>query len=103
MVVRANLISKLLDKGMKSADDFAWIDERQRDHFVTAYSPYFAQEVVGTAMERSLPVDARQNWAIAKKDREADQLVTYRTTSEFLGKTQVVVVKHHPSTMRKQD
>ena len=37
-------LTVVIDKGMNSEGNFAWIDDHARIHFVTTYSTYFAQE-----------------------------------------------------------
>ena len=32
-------LTVVIDKGMNSEDNYAWIDEHSRNHFVTAYPP----------------------------------------------------------------
>jgi transposase len=96
-------LTVVFDKGMNSEGNFAWIDEHQCVHFITSYSPYFAQDLAEIPLDRFEPVDTRKNRALTKKDREADRLVAYRTTGEFWGKQRAVVVTHYPPTARKQD
>jgi len=96
-------LTVVVDKGMNSEDNIAWIDEHQRVHFITSYSPYFAQDLAEIPLDKFEPVDTRKNRALTKKDREADRLVAYRTTGEFWGKQRAVVVTHYPPTARKQD
>lgn len=96
-------LTVVVDKGMNSDDNFAWIDEHQRVHFVTTYSPYFAQELAEIPLERFELIDTRKNRELAKKGREHDRLVAYRTTGEYWGKQRAVIVTHYPPTARKQD
>lgn len=96
-------LTVVIDKGMNSEDNFAWIDENQRVHFVTTYSPYFAQDLAEVPLERFEPVDTRKNRALTKRGREADRLVAFRTTGEFWGKQRAVVVTRYPPTARKQE
>jgi transposase len=95
-------LTVVVDKGMNSEDNFAWIDEHQRVHFVTAYSPYFAQDLAETPIEKFQSVNTRKNLALAKAGREHDQIKAFRTTSEFWGKERSVVVTYYPPTARKQ-
>jgi transposase len=88
---------------MNSEDNFAWIDAHQRVHFITTYSPYFAQELAQIPLDRFEPVDTRKNRALTKKGRGTDRLVAFRTAGEFWGKQRAVVVTHYPPTARKQD
>lgn len=92
----------VIDKGMNSEDNFNWIDGNQQVHFVTAYSPYFAQDLAETPLEKFHPVNTRKNRALAKKGLDHEQIVAYRTTGEFWGKDRSVVVTHYPRTARKQ-
>ena len=49
-------LTVVIDKGMNSDGNYAWIDEHSRIHFVTTYSTYFAQEIAptGTVDNRGL-------------------------------------------------
>ena len=50
----------VIDKGMNSDNNYAWIDEHSRIHFVTTYSTYFAQEIAATPLERFEIVDNKK-------------------------------------------
>lgn len=96
-------ITVVLDKGMNSEGNFAWIDDHPRAHFVTTYSPYFAQELVATPLEHFEPIETERNGQLDGQGKEADRMVAYRTTGEYWGKERAVVVTHYPPTARKQD
>ncbi|MBS3733121.1 MAG: transposase, partial [Desulfobacterales bacterium] len=38
-------LTVVIDKGMNAEDNYAWIDEHSRIHFITTYSTYFAQDL----------------------------------------------------------
>lgn len=93
----------VIDKGMNSEDNFAWIDEHPRVHFVTTYSTYFAQELAMTPLERFGPIETERNGQLAGQGHDEDRMVAYRTSGIFWGKDRTVVVTHYPPTARKQD
>ena len=54
-------LTVVIDKGMNSDGNYAWIDEHSRIHFVTTYSTYFAQEIATTPLDRFEMVDIKKN------------------------------------------
>jgi len=96
-------ISVVIDKGMNSEDNFAWINDHKKVYFITTYSTYFAADLAQISLDRFEPVDTKKNRALGKDDRESDQMVVHRTTGEFWGKERTVVVTHDPPTARKQN
>lgn len=91
-------LTVVIDKGMNSVGNFAWIDKHHRLHFVTSYAPYFAQELAAKALEEFESVDTAKNHA----PRVDERLLAYRTTGEYWGKERTVVVTYNPVTARKQ-
>ena len=50
-------LTVVIDKGMNADDNYAWIDEHSRIHFITTYSTYFAQDLAATPLiASSLPI-----------------------------------------------
>lgn len=96
-------LTVVIDKGMNSEPNMAWLDEHPKVHFVTAYSPYFAEELAATPLERFEPVNTPKNLALSRIGQDQDRLVAFRTTGEFWGKKRAVVVTHNPPTARKQE
>jgi transposase len=95
-------LTVVIDKGMNSEGNYAWIDEHSRIHFVTTYSTYFAEELAQTALDRFEPVDIEKNQQRVKEQRSEDQLLAYRSKGEYWGKQRAVVVTYSPATARKQ-
>ena len=62
----------VIDKGMNSEDNFAWIDEHPRVHFVTTYSPYFAEELAAIPLNKFEPIDAKKNRQLAQENKGHD-------------------------------
>ena len=96
-------LTVVIDKGMNSEGNFAWIDDHARIHFVTTYSTYFSQELATTTLDRFEPVDTAKNIQLIKDENPEDQLLAYRTKGEYWGKQRTVVVTYTPATARKQD
>jgi transposase len=95
-------LTVVIDKGMNSESNYAWIDEHARVHFVTTYSTYFAEELAQTALDRFEPVDIEKNRQRVKDQKSEDQLLAYRSKGEYWGKQRAVVVTYNPATARKQ-
>jgi hypothetical protein len=93
-------LTVVIDKGMNSEDNFAWIDEHARIHFVTTYSTYFAQELATTPIERFEPVDIAKNQRLVEQGMPEERLLAYRTSGEYWGKQRAVVVTYNPVTAR---
>ncbi len=96
-------LTVVIDKGMNSEGNFAWIDDHARIHFVTTYSTYFAQELATTTLDRFEPVDTAKNKQLIEDEKPKDQLLAYRTKGEYWGKQRAVVVTYTPATARKQN
>jgi transposase len=96
-------LTVVVDKGMNSETNMAWLDEHPRVHFVTTYSPYFATELAAVPIDQFEPVDTPKNLRLSEIGQDQERLVAYRTTGEFWGKKRTVVVTHTPATARKQE
>lgn len=96
-------LTVVIDKGMNSASNYAWIDDHSRVHFVTTYSTYFAQDLAATAIDRFEPVDIPKNKQRIEKGIPEEKLLAYRTSGEYWGKQRAVVVTYNPATARKQN
>jgi transposase len=95
-------LTVVIDKGMNSPDNYAWIDEHARIHFVTTYSTYFAEHLAATPLERFEPVDIPKNLRLVEKGMPEERLCAYRNSGEFWGKQRTVVVTYNPATARKK-
>jgi transposase len=96
-------LTVVIDKGMNSESNYAWIDEHARIHFVTTYSTYFAQELATRPLDRFEPVDIPKNKKLLEDGNLDDRILAYRTRGEYWGKQRTVVVTYNPVTARKQD
>ncbi|MGC9976175.1 MAG: IS1634 family transposase [Thermodesulfovibrionales bacterium] len=95
-------LTVVIDKGMNSEGNFAWIDEHSRIHFVTTYSTYFAEELAMTSLEVFEPADTEKNRLLLQKGKGEDRMLVYRAKGEYWGKQRAVVVTYNPTTERKQ-
>ena len=96
-------LTVVIDKGMNSEGNYAWIDEHSRIHFVTTYSTYFAQELATTPLERFEPVDILKNQRLVEEGLPEERLLAYRSSGEYWGKKRAVVVTYNPATARKKN
>ena len=95
-------LTVVIDKGMNSEANYAWIDDHSLVHFITTYSTYFAEKLAATPLERFEPIDIEKNRRLIKGGRSGECLLAYRTRGEYWGKERAVVVTHSPATARKQ-
>lgn len=95
-------LTVVVDKGMNAHNNYAWIDDHARIHFITTYSTYFAQDLARTPLEQFEPVDTATNKVLRDAGRPEEQLLAYRTSGTYWGKERTVVVTHNPATARKQ-
>jgi transposase len=95
-------LTVVIDKGMNSKDNYTWIDEHSRIHFVTNYSPHFSEELSQIPLERFEPLNIKKNEQLLEKDRQSDRMLGYRSRGEYWGKQRAVVVTYNPATARKQ-
>ncbi len=95
-------LTVVIDKGMNADDNYAWIDEQSRVHFITTYSTYFAQELAVTPVDRFEPADTTENRRLIADGRAEECLLAFRTRGEYWGKERTVIVTHTPASARKQ-
>jgi transposase len=95
-------LTLVFDKGMNSEDNMAAIDAAPGVHFITTYSPYFADELIRTKLSQFKTVDTVKNRELVSKGQEEDQLVAWRTQGLYWGKERTVIVTHNPRTAAKQ-
>ena len=96
-------LTVVIDKGMNSEANYAWIDDHARIHFVTTYSTYFAQKLATAALDRFEPVDIAKNKKLLEEGNQEDRILAYRTRGDYWGKQRAVVVTYNPVTARKQN
>jgi len=95
-------LTVVIDKGMNSQSNYAWIDEHSRIHFVTTYSTYFAEDLAETDIEHFEPVDTVKNKQFSAEGMPEERLLAYRTKGTYWGKERAVVVTYNPASARKQ-
>lgn len=95
-------LTVVFDKGMNSEDNVATIDSMDGVHFITTYSPHYAEELVRAKRSAFKPVDTPRNRELERLGKEDDKLVAYRTKGEFWGRERTVVVTFNPLTAAKQ-
>ena len=95
-------LTVVFDKGMNADDNYAWIDEHSRVHFITTYSTYFAMELAATPLDRFEPADTPENRRLLEQDKKDECLLAYRTKGEYWGKERTVIVTYTPASARKQ-
>jgi len=95
-------LTVVVDKGMNSDDNFTWIDDHARVHFVTTYSTHFAEELAAIPLDRFEPVETEKNRLIVAAGHPEERVIVTRTHGEFWGKERSVVVTYTPATARRQ-
>jgi transposase len=96
-------LTVVIDKGMNADENYAWVDEHSRIHFITTYSTYFAQDLAATPLERFEPADIPKNKRLITERKAEECLLAYRTKGEYWGKERTVIVTYNPSSRRKQE
>ena len=95
-------LTVVVDKGMNSQENFLWLDDHPRMHFVTTYSPHYVEEVMSAPLDRFAPLELPRNSQLAAAGRSEDRMLAYRTSGEYWGRQRTVVVTYNPPTARKQ-
>jgi transposase len=95
-------LTLFFDKGMNSSENIASMDAAPAVHFITTYSPSFAEDLIRTKPSLFKAVDTVKNRELIKKGHEDDQLVAWRTTGTYWGRERTVIVTHNPRTAAKQ-
>lgn len=91
-------LTVVFDKGVNSEDNIGYIDENRRVHFITSYSPYFADDLAGKDLKYFSPLSIPKN----QHAEEQEQVLAYRSTDWFWEKNRAVVVTFNPRTYRKK-
>jgi len=95
-------VTVVFDKGMNAEENIEAIDSMPGTHFITTYSPSYAEEFFHIDKSRFTVLDTPRNRELHDKGKDDDRLVAYRASGEFWGKERVVVVTHNPLTAAKQ-
>jgi transposase len=95
-------LTLVIDKGMNSPENFQAIDEKSNVHFITTYSPHFAEELALASRDRFTLVDTARNKRLQEQGRHEDCLLAWRTKGTYWGRERTVVVTYNPLTAAKQ-
>jgi transposase len=95
-------VTIVIDKGMNSCDNFSIIDEAPGVHFITTYSPYFAEDLALTKRELFTPLQTTGNKQLREKGKIDDLVLAWRSKGIFWGAMREVVVTYNPVTASKQ-
>ena len=95
-------LTVVFDKGMNAQENMEQIDARDGFHFITTYSPYFAEEFIRAKLSAFKPVDSARNRELERLGKEDDRIVAWRGSGEFWGRERTVVVTYNPRTAAKQ-
>jgi transposase len=95
-------VTIVFDKGMNSPENISAIDATEGAHFITTYSPYFAEELIHAGRDQFSVVETVHNRELKAQGREDDLLSAWRTTGEYWGRERTVVVTYNPLTATKQ-
>jgi transposase len=95
-------VTIVFDKGMNSPENICAIDATDGAHFITTYSPYFAEDLIHAGRDQFLAVETVHNRELKAQGREDDLLSAWRTTGEYWGRERTVVVTYNPLTATKQ-
>ena len=95
-------LTVVFDKGMNSEEAIQTIDDHTRIHFITTYSTYFVEELVGTDLGQFAPLDIAKNRRLLTDGHGADRMLALRTRMELWGQDRTVVVTYNPRTARKK-
>jgi len=92
----------VFDKGINSEDNITAIDAKDGIHFITTYSPSYAEDLIRVKRSEFKPVETPKNLDLERLGKGEDRIVAFRTTGEFWGKERTVVVTFNPLTSAKQ-
>lgn len=95
-------VTLVFDKGMNSEENFSIIDQHEGVHFITTYSPSYAENLTHIERTKFKLLDTRKNRELAAHGREDEQMIGYRCTGDYWGKERTVVVTYYPPTAEKQ-
>lgn len=92
----------VFDKGMNSEENIVLIDSLPKMHFITTYSPHYAEDLIRVKLSQFTSVDTPKNRELVRLGREEDRLVAWRTFGKYWGQNRTVVVTYNPRTATKQ-
>jgi transposase len=79
-------LTVVFDKGMNSDENIEFIDDSTRIHFITTYSPYFAEDLAATDIALFSPLSIISNVKKDDEGRSSDKVTAFRTKCELWGK-----------------
>jgi hypothetical protein len=92
----------VFDKGINAEENIAAIDAHDRLHFVTSYSPHYAEDLIHVDRNHFQVVDTAKNLQLKAQGRDDDLLLAWSTSRELWGRERRVVVTYNPRTATKQ-
>ena len=95
-------LTVVFDKGMNSEGNIEAIDGMPGVHFITSYSPHYAEEYLKVKLSEFSPVDTPKNRELERRGKEDDRILALRTSGEFWGKARTVILTYNPLTATKQ-
>jgi transposase len=95
-------LTVVFDKGMNAQENIALIDGQHQIHFITTYSPYFAESLATLDPKHFVALQIPKNQKLVSKGRHGDRLLAYRSTLHLWGRRRTVVVTFNPATQRKK-
>lgn len=95
-------LTVVFDKGMNSEENIAAFDSNPRVHFITNYSPYFAEDLASVPLASFSPLALRRNEELEARESADDRMLAYRAKRVLWGQERTVVVTYNPVTARKQ-
>jgi transposase len=95
-------LTAVFDKGMNSEENIETIDSMPEVHFITTYSPHYAEDLIRVKKSEFKAVDTPGNQELERIGRADDRITAFRTVKELWGKERTVVVTFNPVTAAKQ-
>jgi transposase len=95
-------LTLIFDKGMNAEGNIGRIDEDQRLHFITSYSPYFAPELATVPLKHFQPLPCKANERILRDGELKEQILYWQSKATFWGRQRQVLITFNPKTFRKK-
>jgi len=99
---KSHELTLVIDKGMNSEENIKAIDAHSRLHFITTYSPYFAEHLIRVDLSCFKPVDTMKNRILKQGGKDDDLLLAWRTVKPLWGHPRAVIITYNPRTAAKQ-
>lgn len=92
----------VFDKGMNSEENLEALDGTPGLHFITTYSPHYAEEFMRVKLDAFVPVDSPRNRELEREGKEDDRILAWRGKGVLWGKERSIVVTYNPLTATRQ-